>query len=114
MAQKVFTPSTDRDVIQTLRAIASEQSPLAAKAALAMMRDRPDATDSLPSIAVPTRVVVGTADAVTPPSDAEFMARAIPGAQLVSIEGAGHFSNVERPEEFNRVLLDLLRTVRGG
>jgi 3-oxoadipate enol-lactonase len=112
MAPKVFTANTDPTVIELLRGLAAAQSPLAAQAALTMMRDRPDATNSLSAIAVPTRVVVGSADAATPPSEAEIMARAIPGAALVTIEGAGHFTNVERPEEFNRVLLDLLQHVR--
>lgn len=112
MAPKVFAPNTDRTLIESLRGLAAAQSPHGTKAALAMMRDRPDATPGLASIAVPTRVVVGTADAATPPSEAQIMARAINGAELITIDGAGHFTNVERPEEFNRVLVELLLHVR--
>jgi len=114
MAPKLFAHDTDRTLIESIRGLAAAQSPLATKAALAMMRDRPDATPGLASIAVPTRVVVGTADALTPPSEAQIMARAIPGAELITIEGASHFTNMERPEEFNRVLLELLQHVRNA
>jgi len=109
MRPKVFAKDSDPAVIKSLRDLAKQQSVHATKAALTMMRDRPDATEDLASIAVPTHVVVGTEDAATPPSDAEIMARAIPGAQLHTINGAGHFTNVERPDEFNRVLVQLMQ-----
>ena len=112
MRPKVFAKTTDPAVIKTLRDLAKQQSVHATQAALAMMRDRPDATEGLGAMSVPTRVVVGTEDGATPPSDAEVMARAIPGATLTRIENAGHFPNVERPEEFNRVLLELVAHVR--
>jgi len=72
------------------------------------MAERRDQTELLPSIKVPTLVVVGVEDTITPPSDAEAMAAKIAGARLVRIEGASHMSNVERPEEFNRALADFL------
>ena len=50
------------------------------------MRDRPDSTGFLPSLAgLPTLVVVGAEDQLTPPKDAEAMAKAIPGARLAVI-----------------------------
>ena len=42
-------------------------------------------------------LVVGEADALTPPADAQAMAEAIPGSQLVSVPGAGHLTPMERP-----------------
>jgi pimeloyl-ACP methyl ester carboxylesterase len=111
MKPKVFAKDTDPAVIKSLRELSKKQSVHATQAALQMMRDRPDATESLAAITVPTRIVVGTEDAVTPVADAEVMARAIRGASLHKINGAGHFTNVERPEEFNRVLLQLMQHV---
>lgn len=108
MRPKVFAETSDHTNIEELRGLAAAQSPEGVVAALAMMRDRPDATRELASIKVPTTIVVGKEDAATPPSEAEVMARAIPGAELVTIEGAGHFSNVDRPADFNRALLDLV------
>ena len=59
--------------------------------------------DSLPSIRVPTLVIVGDRDQpfLVP---CEYMAKKIPGAQLEVIKGAGHSSNLDQPEAFNRTL----------
>ena len=62
----------------------------------------------LESIAVPTHVVVGDEDTLTPPAMSREIARRIPGARLTIIEGAGHLSNIEQPEAFNRAVLDFL------
>jgi pimeloyl-ACP methyl ester carboxylesterase len=63
--------------------------------------------DSLPSIRVPTLVIVGDQD--TPfLAPCEYMAKKIPGARLEVIAGAGHSSNLDQPEAFNRVLLAFL------
>ncbi|MBI3326099.1 MAG: alpha/beta fold hydrolase [Nitrospinae bacterium] len=58
----------------------------------------------LPRITVPTLVIVGEEDTVTPPSDSEFLAKHISGASLVTIAGAGHLTNLERPVAFNAAL----------
>ena len=55
----------------------------------------------LPNVRAPTLVVVGAEDRVTPPSLSETLAATIPGAEKVIIEGAGHLSNMERPDAFN-------------
>lgn len=74
--------------------------------ALHAMIERPDSSPMLPTIAVPTLVVVGSDDPLTPPNAARAMADAIPNAQMVVIEGASHASNLERPDEVNKALLD--------
>jgi len=58
----------------------------------------------LPKISVPTRVIVGEEDIVTPPSASEFLAKNIPGAALVKIPEAGHLTNLEKPEAFHAAL----------
>lgn len=62
----------------------------------------------LEKIAVPTHVVVGGEDTLTPPAISQAMARRIAGARLTIIEGAGHLSNIEQPEAFNRAVPDFL------
>jgi pimeloyl-ACP methyl ester carboxylesterase len=63
--------------------------------------------DSLPAIRVPTLVIVGDQD--TPfIAPCEYMAKKIPGARLEVIADAGHSSNLDQPEAFNRVLLAFL------
>jgi pimeloyl-ACP methyl ester carboxylesterase len=76
--------------------------------ALEAMKQRPDATPVLAGIAVPTLVMVGEDDELTPPSVAEAMAGAIPGARLVVVPAAGHLANLDNPEAFNRALGDFL------
>jgi pimeloyl-ACP methyl ester carboxylesterase len=63
--------------------------------------------DGLPSIAVPTLIIVGEQDQPFLAA-CEYMAKKVPGARLEIIAGAGHSSNLDQPEAFNRVLLDFL------
>lgn len=77
-------------------------------AALRAMAVRPDSTPLLASINVPTLVIVGAEDTLTPPSDATAMAGAIPGSRLLLIPGVAHMSNLEAPEAFNAAVEDLL------
>lgn len=88
-------------VVEEARRIASEQTPAGVAAALAALRDRDDATPWLASIAVPTLVIVGSDDTLTPPSAAQTLKDGIRGAELVTIAGAGHLSNLESPDTFN-------------
>ncbi len=67
-----------------------------------------DRAAPLEEIAVPTLVIAGEEDRVYPPALARRMAQRIPGAELVTLEGCGHLSNLEQPERFNAALLDFL------
>jgi 3-oxoadipate enol-lactonase len=58
----------------------------------------------LPRIGVPTLVIVGAEDIVTPPTDSELLAKNVPGASLVTIPAAGHLTNLESPDAFNAAL----------
>ena len=75
------------------------------RAALAVAVDPPDILDRLGGVTVPTLVVCGREDRGNPPALSEHLARALPGARLEWIEGAGHLSPMERPDEVNRVLV---------
>ncbi|MFL6566726.1 MAG: alpha/beta fold hydrolase [Burkholderiales bacterium] len=66
----------------------------------------------LKSVAVPTLVVCGTEDGVTPPGLSRELAAGIPGAKLQMIESAGHLCNIEQPEAFNAALVPFLQSVR--
>lgn len=58
---------------------------------------RPDSLPLLPTIRVPTTIIVGEADTITPVADSRIMADTIPNAELVMIAGAGHMSPTEQP-----------------
>jgi len=62
---------------------------------------------SNPTIKAPTLVIVGAQDPATPPVAGETIAKAIPGAKLVSLDAA-HISNVEQPQAFTKAVLDFL------
>jgi pimeloyl-ACP methyl ester carboxylesterase len=68
-----------------------------------------NAADRLAEVAVPTLVIVGEHDRLTPPEDAQRIAEGVVGARLVTIDQAGHMSNLENPEAFNTALLQFLR-----
>ena len=72
------------------------------------MATRQDQTDLLAKITVPTLVLVGSEDAVTPPADSEIMASTIPNAKLVQLGGAAHLSNMEKPHEFSDAIHDFM------
>jgi pimeloyl-ACP methyl ester carboxylesterase len=65
---------------------------------------RRDHAATLVGIHVPTLVVCGRQDALTPLADSQAMAAGIAGARLVVIEDCGHLSSLERPEEVNAAL----------
>lgn len=73
---------------------------------------RPSSFSTLSTITVPTLVVVGEFDALTPPSDSDAIAAGIRGAKLVRIDEAGHMSNMENPEAVNDALLEFVETLR--
>jgi 3-oxoadipate enol-lactonase len=75
------------------------------------MAERPDSRPILPTIDVPTTILVGSADTLTPPPMSEAMAEAIPNAELVVLEGAGHLSNLEDSEGFLSALRKLAARV---
>jgi 3-oxoadipate enol-lactonase len=100
-------------VEQELRAMMSSASAPAVIAALLGMAERPDSTPQLRSINVPVQIIVGEHDEITPPGDARLLARAIPGARMEVIPGAGHVPNLEQPVAFNRVLEGFLDGLRG-
>ena len=69
--------------------------------ALEAMKHRPDATDELPGISVPTLLIVGEQDTLSPPDVARAMQERIPNAELAVLPHAGHLSSLEAADEFN-------------
>jgi pimeloyl-ACP methyl ester carboxylesterase len=99
----LFAAEPPRDVIDLLDAVAADVRRESLRVVLAAVAEA-DLRDVLPSIAVPTLLLWGELDARSPLSVAREFARAIPHAEIVVIPGAGHMSNLERPEEFNAAI----------
>lgn len=96
------------ELVDRVKAIMSGESVEGITGALAAMRERPDSTPLLGQIDVPTLVVVGEEDAITPVKEARLMHESIRGSRLEIVPGAGHLSNMERPAAFNAALSDFV------
>lgn len=101
------TTENKPDVVEKVRVL-MDNPPAGFVGALEAMKKRPDSTDELTRIGVPTLIIVGENDAVTPPEAARAMHERIGGSQLVVIPDVGHLSNLEAPEAFNGALAEFL------
>lgn len=73
------------------------------------MAYRKDSSELLAGMHMPALVIAGSQDIVTPPEIMEQMAKLIPNAHYAEINGAAHLAPLERPEDYNRILLDFLQ-----
>ena len=88
------------------------RQPAHAIAAAALgMGERTDSRPILGEIDVPTVVIVGSADTLTTPEMSRTIADGIPGAELTVLDGAGHLSNLERPDTFTAAVRELLTRI---
>ena len=111
MLPKLLTPDTVSkrpEVVKRVRDMMLKTKPQGAAAALWGMAEREDQSEFISTISVPTMIVVGREDAITPVADSEKMQSKIGPSRLVVIENAGHVSNVEQTEQFNTALLTFL------
>jgi 3-oxoadipate enol-lactonase len=105
------TQRTQPHLVPQVRQMAARWSAPGIVGALAAMRDRPDSTALLQTIDVPTLVVVGQEDEVTPPVLSRAMTSAIPSAAMTTIAAAGHLSPLETPSAVSRVMAEFLEAV---
>ena len=111
---KLLTPETISqrpEIVKRVRDMIVATNPEGAAAALRGMAQRPNRIPFLSNVIAPTLILVGSDDALTPVADSEVMHREIGGSRLRIIEGAGHVSNFEKPEEFNRALVEFLNDI---
>lgn len=95
-------------VLGRVKALLEKAPPYAVAWAQRAMAVRPDSTADLAAVAVPTLVLVGEEDTISPPADSEQIAKTVPNAQLVRIPDAGHLSAMEAPAEFNAAVAEFL------
>ncbi len=96
----LFAGDPPADSAGLLAAIAADVRPATLRQELAIMAEA-DLSDLLPHVAVPTLLLWGDSDARSPLTVARQFEQAIPHAELVVIEGAGHMSSLERPRQLN-------------
>lgn len=102
------TRASRPEVAGALRRIMASASPEGAIGAQRAMIARRDSTDLLRTIDVPTLVVGGAEDPITPPEALSAMAAAIPDARLELIAAAGHACAFEKPAAFDHLVGELL------
>ena len=96
------------ELVETVRRMMASTPPEGAIGALRAMADRADSTPMLTSIGVPTLVVGGVEDGITPPEVLRAMAAQIPGSRVEILEQAGHLSPLERSAAFNHVVSEFV------
>ena len=108
------TISTNPSAVESIRQVIARTPPLSIAGTLIALAARTDTTASLGRISVPTLVLVGERDTVTPPPSSESMKSKIPGAELHIVPGAAHLSNLDNPAYFNEKLLTFPKRVLPG
>jgi pimeloyl-ACP methyl ester carboxylesterase len=111
MIPKLLGDTTRRErpeVVERVRSLVLANSTEAIAGAVRALMTRPDSTALLSTIHIPTLIIVGSEDTITPPAAAEAMRNAVAGSELVQIPGAGHLANLEQPELFDAALARFL------
>ncbi|MGW7102794.1 alpha/beta fold hydrolase [Streptomyces sp. NPDC054838] len=116
---KMLAPYNVTGMPETAAAVTAMMCATDPEGAAAALRGRAERPDYRPALAalpasVPCLVLVGADDVYTPVADAEALHALVPHSRLAVIERAGHLPGVERPEAFNRALLDFLADDRDG
>lgn len=102
-----FTSAAPPEVVARFRQMLVE-TPRESYAACCDALARWDFRERLAEIAAPTLVIAGAEDPATPPEHTKAIAQGIPDAKLIVLPGAAHLANVERAEEFSRLVNDHL------
>jgi len=111
MEPKLFSPAAGPEVVERARSLVLGRDPDDLVTCVEAIRDRPDSRAILPTIDVPTLVLVGEKDELTPPPEAAAIASGIRGAKLVTIPESGHLPPLERPGAFLASVRALLAEV---
>lgn len=104
----LLAPNAAPETQARVRALIERNSPTGIAGALRGMALRSDSSDLLPQISVPTLVIVGAEDSLTPPAEVYAMHQAIPNSQFVTIPNAGHLTCLEQPAAFTAAVTAFL------
>jgi pimeloyl-ACP methyl ester carboxylesterase len=102
------TAKRQPEVLDFVRGMILNANPAGVAAAQRGMAARPDSSELLREISVPTLVIVGQEDAISTPEEMRSIAAGIPGARFVEAPGAGHLSPLENPQAVNQAIVGFL------
>jgi 3-oxoadipate enol-lactonase len=111
MLPKLFAPATletQPKLVERVEEIMLSNQPVGIAAALEGLAVRADAHEILPTIDVPTLVIIGEHDAISTVAEMRGIADAIPDAGWVEVPGAGHLSNLENPTVVNEAIAEFI------
>ncbi len=111
MLPKLLSPSGSASkpaLVRQVRAMITSTQVSGVVGDLMAIAERPDSVPRLKTITCPALVLVGEQDVLTTPADNERIAAGISGARFQMIPSAGHLSNLEQPEAFNRAIASFL------
>lgn len=111
---KLLSPATIQskpEIVQRIRTMIEGNQMSGIVGDLMAMAERPNSVPFLKEITCPTQIIVGDLDQATPPTDATLLAEQIPHARLAIIPNAAHLSNIEQPEEFNRIIAAFVKAL---
>jgi 3-oxoadipate enol-lactonase len=111
MKERLFAPSTleaEPDLVAAMESVMLATAAETLSAALRGMAERSDSTNLLPKLRVPTLLVCGQHDRISPPEEMRNMANAIPDSHFAEIPGAGHMAPLEAPAAVNATILEFL------
>jgi pimeloyl-ACP methyl ester carboxylesterase len=111
MIPKLFAESTrsqQPNIVEATLRVMHATRPQTVAAALRGMAERADFSAALSEIDVPTLVVCGEHDAITPPAEMQQVARSLPHARYVPIPSAGHMAPLENPAAVNAAMREFL------
>jgi len=111
--KNIFHPSSlidKKEVVENVRKIVFANSKQIITAGITALAERSETCSNLDNIRIPTLIICGREDEVTPLEQSEFMHQNIEGSILNIIENAGHVSNLEHPNEFNKHLINFLNS----
>ncbi|MEZ5114720.1 MAG: alpha/beta hydrolase [Candidatus Nanopelagicales bacterium] len=106
------TVATRPDVVERVTGYVDAAPAATVAWAQRAMAARPDSFDLLTSLTVPTLVLYGAEDALSPRADQDAMAQRLARGTLVEVPGVGHLSAVEDPDAVSRALVDFLAPLR--
>ncbi len=102
------TALTQPEIVEATRRVIETANPIGVAAASRGMADRHDFSGELPSIAIPTLVIVGEQDVISPAEEMTAIAHRMPQAQLRVIPGVGHMAPLEAPAAVNEAIREFV------
>jgi 3-oxoadipate enol-lactonase len=102
------THLTKKELVENIRTVMLSNSVKSVAETLSAIAERVETCSLLMRNIVPTLILCGSEDKITPLVQSEFLSTTIQSSKLHSIEKAGHLSNLEQPEEFNKHISDFI------